>query len=92
MILKFRTAEGWMIYGELDSVEYKQVPDCIGKNTNIPVAIDVLDFTGGIDYPIANGDKRQVNFFSKYMNAQTCIIAYTPIYLMNDEGRTVETI
>ena len=84
MIIKFKSCGQWVVFGEIDHVEYGDAEEMVGKPSNL------------LEYPAANdaaaGTKKSLSFFSKNMTEATVIEAYTPIYLMNDHGQTVETI
>jgi hypothetical protein len=86
MILKFKEEDKWIMFGEIDHIEYEPV-----KHVDEPVG------EVGICYDPPNDDEAaharyQVSFFTKNMNEATVIRCYNPIYIMNDNGRTVETI
>jgi hypothetical protein len=87
MIIKFKSGDTWVVFGEVDHVEYRESDYFPEK---MAVSSDVLVYDPSKDQP---GFKRiEMSFFTKNMNAATEVIACTPIYLMNDQGRTVETI
>ncbi len=86
MIIKFKERDSWVIFGEIDHLEYQE----LGKATNQAVDSSVLLYMPG-NYP-AEGKYIGLSFFSKHMSKATVIHAFSPIYLMNDEGRTIETI
>jgi hypothetical protein len=67
MIIKFKEKDKWVMFGEIDHIEYEEV-----KYTDEPVY--------------------ELSFFTKNMNDATVIRCFNPIYIMNDQGRTVETI
>jgi len=87
MIIKFQEKSRWIVFGEIDHVEYEEMPD---KGPEECVSSNVLCYKPP-DLPVI-GKCWQVSFFTKNMNEATIIHAYSPIYLMNDQGRTVETI
>jgi hypothetical protein len=86
MIIKFESRERWVVFGEVDHIEYEEIP------SDSPMAVSA----DSLCYPPSDrmGGERCVllSFFTKNMNAPTVAVAYSPIYLMNDQGRTVETI
>ena len=87
MIIKFKSGDTWVFFGEVDHVEY--------KDTNFDperelVSHGVIVYDPPNDQPVIN--RVAIGFFRRNMNAETQIIACSPIYLMNDQGRTVETI
>jgi hypothetical protein len=87
MIIKFKSGDTWVVFGEVDHVEYR-ISDYDPK-TSI-VRSEVLVYEPPCDQPAF--DWVAMGFFTKNMDAATEVIACTPIYLMNDQGRTVETI
>jgi len=88
MIIKFKSGSTWVVFGEVDHVEYNDIdydPKKVGVRSEV-IVYDPPD-----DQPVI-GKAVGLGFFTKNMNASTEVIAYSPIYLMNDQGRTVETI
>ncbi|MFA5340216.1 MAG: hypothetical protein WC332_00420 [Clostridia bacterium] len=87
MIIKFQENEKWVIFSEVDHVEYE--PVVTGNN---------VGYGGGIICYNPPNNKKPANecfelsFFTKNMTEATVIHAYSPIYLMNDNGKTIETI
>jgi hypothetical protein len=86
MIIKFKSEDTWVVFGEIDHVEYGDID--IEKDGVHPDAI-VYDPPSDQE-PV--GKQVGIGFFTKNMNDATQVVAYSPIYLMNDQGRTVETI
>jgi hypothetical protein len=87
MIIKFKSGDTWVVFGEVDHVEYRELdyfPDKMAVSSN------VLVYDPPKDQSAFN--RIAMSFFTKNMNAATEAIACTPIYLMNDQGRTVEII
>jgi hypothetical protein len=85
MIIKFRSKDTWVIFGEVDHIEYNEINPDKDKISN-----DAIIYDPPNDYPDSN--RVGIGFFTKNMNDATQVVAYSPIYLMNDQGRTVETI
>jgi len=88
MIIKFKSGKTWVVFGEVDHVEYNDIdldPKKDAVNSDV-IVYEPPDDQAAIGKCVALG------FFTKNMNASTEVIAYSPIYLMNDQGRTVETI
>lgn len=86
MILKVKTNCGWQVFGEIDYVHYTKGED------EGEYAPGVLDYTANWEHPMPSGNKMFICFMNKNQTAETSMLAYSPVYLMNDEGRTVETI
>lgn len=84
MIIKFKHDNTWVVFGEVNHVEYCYMD---GKE---PIAEKALVYGSEVNQP----DCKQVGmgFFTKNMDEPTQIVAYSPIYLMNDQGKTIETI
>jgi hypothetical protein len=84
MIIKFQEKDKWVIFGEVDHIEFYPVP-----RSEETIASSVLCYDSPNDGEIHG--LYDVKFFYKN-NGATRIQAYSPIYIMNDQGRTVETI
>jgi len=84
MIIKFLSGSTWVVFGEVDHIEYGEIePSEISPEAIV------------YDIPNNNLPSRKqvgIGFFTKNMNEATQVVAYPPIYIMNDQGRTVETI
>jgi hypothetical protein len=87
MIIKFKSNGTWVVFGEVDHVEYNKSDFDPQKDA---VSSGVIIYDPADDQPVVN--RISMGFFTKNMNEATQIIACSPIYLMNDQGRTVETI
>jgi len=87
MIIKFQADNSWIVFGEVDHLEYTPlVEEKHGTDERVlcyppPLIPDKPAF-----------DFYEVSFFTKNMTEATVIHAYSPIYLMNDNGKTIETI
>lgn len=86
MIIKFKEDEHWVMFGEIDHLEFGILKD----DENCAVSNEVLVY----DRPCSavKSSHLFVKFFTKNMTEATVIHAYSPIYLMNDNGKTIETI
>lgn len=87
MIIKFKSKDTWVVFGEVDHVEYNETDFDPQRGV---VSSGVIVFDPPSDQPVVR--RVGMGFFTKNMNEATEIIACSPIYLMNDNGRTVETI
>ena len=87
MIIKFKSKDTWVIFGEVDHVEYRKVEFDLKHGG---VSSDAIVYEPSDDQPAI--EWIGMGFFTKNMNDATEIIACSPIYIMNDQGRTVETI
>ena len=89
MIIKFQEKNRWVVFGEIDHVEYEEFK----KSEE-----DGCDYGSTLVYeppytPRAAGNRSiELSFFTKNMSEATVVLAYSPIYLMNDQGRTIEII
>lgn len=88
MIIKFQVGDSWQLYDEVDSVRYGMITDDDGLKEG------TIDFTKREPMRIGptNSERALVAFINKNQTEETLILAYTPIYLMNNNGRTIETI
>lgn len=89
MIIKFQENNRWIVFGEIDHIEYEEIKK--GEEE-----VQGCDKGSTLVYqpPYSSGESRfmELAFFTKNMTEATVINAYSPIYLMNDQGRTVEII
>ena len=90
MIIKFQERDKWVMFGEIDHIEYESMKFC--KEGAVESEIS----SGTICYESPKDDLPhayyEVAFFTKNMIEATVIRCWTPIYVMNDNGRTVEII
>lgn len=88
MIIKFREKDSWVMFGDIDHIVYKQVyiedEECVRAEES-PLYYEAV--TGD-----EHAHKMRLDFFSKNMTEATIFFAYSPIYIMNDNGKTIETI
>ena len=91
MILKFQEKSRWIVFGEIDHVEYEEIKKSEGDAQGCSKGNTLM-----YQPPYSSGEAGnrfiELSFFTKNMNEATVINAYSPIYLMNDQGRTVEII
>ena len=89
MIIKFREKDSWVMFGEIDHIEYRDV-----DTSKEAMSDDAIIFEPPSNQvPLTPNGRQQVaiGFFTKNMREATEILAYSPIYIMNDEGKTIET-
>lgn len=94
MIIKFKAGEGWQMYDDVDSLRYYRLDAFL---PDIELENGFIDFTDTIstDGPVdSNGYPNRVllEFMNSKQTKESQIIAHSPIYLMNNQGRTIETI
>lgn len=91
MILKFQERSRWIVFGEIDHVEYEEIKRSEGEDQGCSKG-NTLIYQPPYSSGAAASRFIEIAFFTKNMTEATVINAYSPIYLMNDQGRTVETI
>ena len=89
MIIKFQEMNRWVVFGEVDHVEYEEIK---GNSDGQAVVASRKVLTYGPSNSLVVGNYNEISFFTKNMNEATVVHAYSPIYLMNDQGRTIQTI
>lgn len=93
MIVKFAVRGAWHLFDEVDSLEYAYV----GREGTV-LSEDTIDYREEVDRPISEEEwakmPRVVSLLMMNKNQlePSHIITYGPVYLMNNEGRTIETI
>ena len=94
MIIKFQEKDKWVMFGEIDHIEYRFVKNIteeqVPEDRGLPVTDQIIDYDAPNDNDIHA--LCEVSFFTKNTNEVTVIRCFSPIYIMNDNGRTVETI
>lgn len=85
MIIKFKSKDTWVIFGEIDHVEYSYM----GQQDEVSPKAIVFDPAEDQAEPAI---RVGIGFFTKNMTEATQVVAFSPIYLMNDNGKTIETI
>ena len=95
MIIKFQTAtKVWQMYDDVDSLQYQRVsPD----NSELDGMEDVIDNTLTLELvdkvpPESYSGRVLLEFMNSNQLAESRVMAFSPIYLMNNQGRTIETI
>jgi hypothetical protein len=104
MIIKFEVNGAWQIYDDVDTFRYMKLGPFVGS----PLQIDggeineetqddgVIDFTESLRADMSGKDGYPGRVLMTFMNskqlAESQIVAFSPIYLMNNDGRTVEII
>lgn len=86
MIIKFFEKDSTVIFGEVDHVQYSEIKNDQSGGT----VSGVIKYQQG-DTP-AKERYMALSFFTKNMAEATRIECYSPIYLMNDNGKTIEII
>ena len=86
MIIKFKSGKRWVFFEGEDHLEYEELSKEPGGADSTILQFDPPESMPG------GGPRMVVSFFTKNATERTVIFAHSPIYLMNDQGRTVETI
>ena len=94
MIIKYQAAQGpWQMFDDVDSLRYEKLP---AHNKDLPPLKNALDFSGSISQekePEGGFTGRVlVEFMNSKQLEESQIVAFSPVYVMNNEGRTIETI
>ena len=96
MIIKTRCNEGWVIFDEVDYVEHWEIEPAPempteGGTFTQPIEGDTLDFICGIT---ENPDTKinVVVMMNKNQTETSKMICYSPVYLMNNNGKTIEVL
>lgn len=89
MIIKVMHDRGFTLYGEVDLITVSVLdPRCGIGDEVIDHRSDQLSKP---DEP-AQRETYSIKFMNKNQTAETVILSHSPVYIMNDQGRTVETI
>ncbi|MCK9520421.1 MAG: hypothetical protein M0R74_15565 [Dehalococcoidia bacterium] len=90
MILKIETSSGWVFYDEIDCLSYRNFPS--GEYDAETDLKELIDHTEGWAKPCLENQKRLISFMNKNQSEESFVVAYSPIYLLNNEGKTIERI
>ncbi len=98
MIIKIKTMNGWQMFDEIESLDFQILGEC----DVIGVREDAKDFTNPSPIPAKENLAKAVGeewsralIWAKpkgHAIEDLQIIAYRPVYLLNNDGRTIETI
>jgi hypothetical protein len=86
MIIKFQSKEKWVIFGNVEQVEFEKLGNDFNKGGT---EISCYEPPAKSDRP---AEEYNELIFSQGKGEGVIIHAYSPIYLMNDDGKTVEII
>jgi hypothetical protein len=102
MILKFEVNGSWQIFDDVDSLMYRRMSlreavDLSGCPVGSLVDYtETLQANGNSNKSDADIDGLKIRVLLTFMNSKQLensqVLAYSPIYLMNNNGRTIETI
>ena len=89
MIIKFQDRDVWHVFDEVDSLEYRYLK----YGEKVVCRDDALDYTS---YPVEENEVPKLRIELWFMNKNQLelsqIFTYRPVYLLNNEGRTIDKI
>lgn len=93
MIVKVKTDCGWTLFDGADRLDYRHYQ----RKEHLGVRQDVFDYTNnkpGDNTIITSDDDYCIELwvYSKKDNDPIQILARSPVYILNNNGRTIETI
>jgi hypothetical protein len=93
MIIKFEVNGAWQLFDDVDSLMYRKLGNFDVKLEAPEVVIDYTETIGAINSD-KNGNPGRVllTFMNSKQLAESQVVAFSPIYLMNENGKTIETI
>jgi hypothetical protein len=80
------------MYDEVDELHYRTLKDGDVDNDSDGLKSGTIDFTKDNHYPVSENSRRIISFMNKNQTEETVICTYSPIYLMNNNGKTLEII
>lgn len=93
MIIKFEVNGAWQIFDDVDSLMYRKLG---AFKLDLEDPEQVIDFTGTMSNIGCDGNGNPGRVLLTFMNskqlANSQVVAFSPIYLMNENGKTIETI
>jgi len=94
MIIKFEVKNGtWQMYDDVDSFRYTKLG---AFDLKLEEPEEIVDFTETISSINSDRDgypgRVLVEFSNSKQLEESRIIAFSPIYIMNNNGRTIEAI
>ena len=101
MIIKFEVNGAWQVYDDVDTLMYRRMSrreavDLSGYPVGSLVDYTETLQTNGSNESDADIDNLKIRVLLTFMNSKQLensqILAFSPIYLMNNNGRTIETI
>jgi len=95
MIVKFEVDEAWQIFDDVDSLMYRKLRGDF-KYIELEDSQAIIDYTktivNGLEMKEGTPNRILLTFMNSKQLDNTQVVAYSPIYLMNNNGRTIETI
>ena len=93
MIIKFEVNGAWQLYDDVDALRYRKLGPHAVDTEDLDDLMDFTETIAGINGAEEGHPGRVLLMFmnSKQL-VESNIVAWSPIYVMNENGRTVETI
>ena len=93
MIIKFEVNGAWQLFDDVDSLIYRKLGNFDVKLEEPEQIIDYTDSLHNI-CPGNEGTSGRVllTFMNSKQLAESQVVAFSPIYLMNENGKTIEVI
>jgi hypothetical protein len=93
MIIKFEVNGAWQFFDDVDSLMYRKLGNFDVKLEDPDEVIDYTETISSIGSEIDGTSGRVLlTFMNSKQLAQSQVVAFSPIYLMNENGKTVEVI
>jgi len=98
MIIKFEVNGAWQLFDDVDSLMYRKLGAFNGGDLGLDKKEieELIDYTESL-HSICSGNEGYsgrvlLTFMNSKQLAQSQVVAFSPIYLMNENGKTVEII
>ncbi|MDO9528027.1 MAG: hypothetical protein Q7J27_02585 [Syntrophales bacterium] len=84
MIIKFQSNDSWYMFDEVDSLEYRY----------LRVGEKIASRSGVLDYMEEPSEDKRVElcFLNKNQLEPSQVFADCPVYVLNNEGRTIDKL
>ena len=93
MIIKFEVNGAWQIFDDVDSLMYRRLGNFQLDLEEPEVVIDYTETMNSIcSDDKGNPGRVLLTFMNSKQLEQYQVVAFSPIYLMNNQGRTIETV
>ena len=93
MIIKFEVGDGWQMFSDVDTLTYHKLGPFSVDIEDIEQVLDYTETLSQVKGPIeGNSGRVLLSFMNSKQLAETQICVFSPVYIMNDNGRTVEVI
>jgi hypothetical protein len=97
MIIKFEVNGAWQMFDDVDSLMYRKLGPFNGDMAiKDDDRVEFIDYTETMNSICSNEAGYPGRVLLTFMNskqlASSQVVAFSPIYLMNNNGRTIEVI